>query len=168
MLATPVIFYSVWSLVVRGPSGHTRWLAVRFAFVGSGFFLAGALVSHVALFPWVWRALTDFVIEGTRPDVPLQLPLSLYATLLLTCGLTLQLPATVLLFARVGALTPGMLVRNVGRAAVLMVTLAAVLTPTGDPITLMVVSLPLFAAYGLSMLLAWCFGRSVYVGSPQT
>ena len=69
----------------------------------------------------------------------------------------------VLLLARVGGITRETLVRNVGYAALLVVTWAAIVTPTYDLMTLSVVSVPLFTVYGLSVLLAWGFGGSTQV-----
>ena len=119
----------------------------------------GALLSHFVLFPWVWGFLTPFR-DNTQAFPLIQSGFSLYAKLLLTCGLAVQLPATVLLLARVGAVTPGFLVRNIGYAAVVVVTVAAILTPTHDLVTLTLTALPLFVVYVLCVLIAWGFAGS--------
>ena len=152
VLATPVIFHQL-ALASTGSNGDKRWLAVRFAFVATGCFMSGAVFSHFVLFPWIYQFLSGFVTGGGFPS-RLWGAYSLYAKLLLMCGLMFQLPATAFLLARVGVITPAFLVRNLGYAVVLMFTVAAVLTPTGDPITLTLTAVPLVAVYGLSVLMA--------------
>ena len=158
VLATPVLFYQAW-FVVAGHAAHKRWFAIRFALLASTCFTCGALLSHFVLFPWVWGFLTPFR-DNTQAFPLIQSGFTLYAKLLLTCGLAVQLPATVLLLARVGAVTPGFLVRNIGYAAVVVVTVAAILTPTHDLVTLTLTALPLFVVYVLCVLIAWGFAGS--------
>ena len=155
VLATPVLFYQAWYMVA-GRDAHTRWFAIRFALLASTCFACGALVSHFVLFPWAWGFLIAFR-DDTQVLPLIQSALSFYAKLLLTCGLALQLPATVLLLARAGAVTWSFLVRNIGYAAVVVVTVAAILTPTHDVVTLMLTTLPLFVVYVLCVLIAWGF-----------
>jgi sec-independent protein translocase protein TatC len=157
VLATPVLFYQTW-FAVAGHDAHTRWFAIRFALLASTCFAGGVLLSHFVVFPWVWGFFLAFRDD---PQVfPLiQSAFSFYAKLLLTCGVALQLPAAVLLLARVGAVTSSVLVRNSGYAAVVLVTVAAILTPTHDTVTLVVTALPLFLVYALCVLIAWGFAR---------
>lgn len=160
VLTTPVIFYEVW-LVAAGPYAHKQWLAVRFAFFATGFFVGGALLSHFVLFPWAWHFLTESITDGTQFLSRPWSAVSLYAKLLLTCGLACQMPATVFFFARIGVVTPAFLVRNFGYAVALMVTGAAILTPTHDLITVTLTAVPLVAVYGFSVLIARRCGRAV-------
>ena len=158
VLATPVLFYQAW-FVVAGHDAHTGWFAIRFALLASTCFACGALLSHFVVFPWVWGFLLAFR-DDPQAFPLIQSAFSFYAKLLLTCGLAVQLPATVLLLARVGAITPDFLVRHTGHAAVAVVTVAAILTPTHDLVTLTLTALPLFVVYVLCVLIAWGFARS--------
>ena len=154
--AMPVILYQTWLAAARRHA-RQRWFAMRFGCLTTGCFLGGALFSHFVLFPWFWQFLTGFV-PGASQVAPRLLPaLSLYAKLVLTCGLAFQMPSSVLLLARVGAVTRDLLARNFLYAALVIVSIAAVVTPTRDPVTLMLAAAPLFAVYGLSVLIAWRF-----------
>ncbi len=158
VLATPVLFYQAW-FVVAGHDAHTGWFAIRFALLASTCFACGALLSHFVVFPWVGGFLLAFR-DDPQAFPLIQSAFSFYAKLLLTCGLAVQLPATVLLLARVGAITPDFLVRHTGYAAVAVVTVAAILTPTHDLVTLTLTALPLFVVYVLCVLIAWGFAGS--------
>ena len=65
------------------------------------------------------------------------------------------MPTVVFFLARVGAVTPGFLVQNTKYAILLIFVFAAVLTPTGDPVTLSLMAMPMVALYGLSIAIAW-------------
>ena len=84
---------------------------------------------------------------------------SLYVKLLLACGLVFQMPTVVFFLARVGAVTAGFLARNIKYAILIIFIFAAVLTPTGDPVTLTLMAAPMIALYGLSIGIAWVFRR---------
>ena len=160
MLATPVLFYQLGLAATGSKAG--RWIAVRFAVVASGCFLGGVLLSHFVLFPSAWQFFARFIPDGTEFVPRLQPAFSLYAKLLLTCGLLFQMPATAFFLARVGVVTPAFLLRNLGYAVALMFTVAAVVTPTHDPVTLTVTAVPLVAFYGLSVVFARGAGRPVH------
>ena len=163
VLASPVIFYQV-GLAAAGSRGDRRWFAVRFVMVVTGCFIGGVLLSHFVLFPSIWRFSAGFPTDGTEFVPRLRSAFSVYAKLLLTCGLVFQMPATAFFLARVGVVTPAFLVRNFGYAITLMVTVAAILTPTGDPITLTLTAVPLVAFYGVSVLVVRGAGRLVQPG----
>ena len=80
---------------------------------------------------------------------------SLYVKLLLACGLVFQMPTIVFFMAKVGAVTAGFLARNIKYAILLIFIFAAILTPTGDPVTLTMMAAPMIALYGLSIGIAW-------------
>ncbi len=160
VLATPVIFYHVWLFAAAGPSTGRRWAAVRFACVGSSLFIAGAAMSHFVFFPWVWSILTHAMADDAVALIRLQPAFLFYAELLLVCGLLCPMPTSALLLARVGAIAPDLLSRNFGYASALLVTVAAVVTPTPDVITLAVAAVPLLAVYSLSAFLTRISGRA--------
>ena len=84
---------------------------------------------------------------------------SLYVKLLLACGLVFQMPTIVFFLSKIGVVTAGFLARNIKYAVLLIFVFAAILTPTGDPVTLTMMAMPMIALYGLSIGIAWVFGR---------
>ena len=84
---------------------------------------------------------------------------SLYVKLILACGLMFQMPTLVFFLSRVGAITPGFLIRNTKYAILLIFVTAAILTPTGDPVTLSLMAAPMILLYGLSIVIAWMFEK---------
>ena len=84
---------------------------------------------------------------------------TLYVRLVLACGVVFQLPTIVFFLARMGVATPKFLIKNFKYAILIIFVFAAVLTPTGDPVTLTMMAAPMVVLYILSIGIAWLFGK---------
>ena len=155
VLAIPIILYQIWRFVAPGLYSREKKFAIPFVFFASVFFIGGALFSHYMLFPWAWTFLAGFTTDYMEFFPRIQPAFSLYVKLLLSCGVVFQMPTAVFFLARVGAVTPGFLIRNTKYAILLIFIFAAVLTPTGDPVVLTLMAMPMMALYGLSIVIAW-------------
>ena len=159
MLAIPVILYQVWLFVAPGLYVHEKKFAVPFVLLASLFFIGGSLFAHYLLFPIAWNFFASFS-SGILAFMPrIQPAFTLYVRLVLACGFVFQLPTIVFFLARVGAVTPGFLIRNIKYAILGIFIFAAVLTPTGDPVTLSMMAAPMFVLYCLSIGIAWVFAK---------
>ena len=161
VLAIPVVLSQLWLFVAPGLYAREKRFAIPFVVFATIFFVGGALFSHYMLFPWAWSFFASF---STESDIMQFMPriqpaFSLYVRLLLACGLVFQMPTLVFFLARVGAVTPGFLARNIKYAILLIFIFAAVLTPTGDPVTLTMMAAPMIVLYGFSIFIAWVFQR---------
>ena len=159
ILAIPVILYQLWRFVAPGLYAREKKFAIPFVFFASSFFILGALFSHFLLFPWAWAFFAGFTSDYMQFFPRIQPAFSLYVKLLLACGAVFQMPTLVFFLARVGAVTAGFLIRNTKYAILLIFIFAAVLTPTGDPVTLTMMAAPMIALYGLSIIIAWVCQR---------
>ncbi len=159
VLAIPVILHQMWRFVAPGLYAREKKFAIPFVFFASVFFVGGALFSHYMLFPWAWTFLAGFTTDYMEFFPRIQPAFSLYVKLLLACGVVFQMPTAVFFLARVGAVTPGFLIRNTKYAILLIFILAAVLTPTGDPVVLTLMAAPMVALYGFSIVIAWAVRR---------
>lgn len=159
VLATPMLLTQLWLFVAPGLYAREKRFAIPFVVLASGFFVGGALFSHYILFPVAWGFFASFSTDYMAFFPRIQPAFSLYVRLLLACGVVFQLPTIVFFLARVGVATPGFLVRHFKHAILAIFIFAAILTPTGDPVTLTMMAAPMIALYGLSILIAWVFGR---------
>ena len=159
VLATPVVLAQLWLFVAPGLYAHEKRFAIPFVILATGFFVGGALFSHYILFPVAWRFFAGFASDYMEFMPRIQPAFSLYVKLLLACGVVFQMPTVVFFLARVGAVTAGFLSRNIKYAILLIFIFAAILTPTGDPVTLTLMASPMIALYLLSIGIAWLFGR---------
>jgi sec-independent protein translocase protein TatC len=78
---------------------------------------------------------------------------------LLGIGLTFETPILILLLTRLGLVTPGFLFKKYKWAVLVAFIVAAVITPSGDPVTQSVVAVPIIVLYGLGVFIAWVFRK---------
>ena len=159
LIAFPVVAAQVWLFIAPGLYSREKRFAIPFVALATFFFVGGALFSHFLLFPWAWGFFAGFATDYMEFLPRIQPAFSLYVKLILACGLMFQMPTLVFFLSRVGAITPGFLIRNTKYAILLIFITAAILTPTGDPVTLTLMAAPMIVLYGLSILIAWMFGK---------
>ena len=117
-------------------------------------FLAGIALNYFILFPLTFRFLGTYQVSS---DVPNQIALASYVGIMLmlclVMGIVFELPVLCWLLAKIGLLKPEFMTRYRRHAIVVILILAAVITPTGDPFTLFIVALPIYLLYEFSVLL---------------
>ena len=159
ILAIPMVLLQLWRFVAPGLYGHEKKFAIPFVALSSLFFAGGCLFAHYLLFPIAWRFLAGFSTDYMQFMPRIQPAFSLYVRLVLACGAVFQMPTLVFFLARVGLVSAGFLVRNTKYAILIIFIIAAVLTPTGDPVTLTLMATPMILLYALSIGIAWVVGR---------
>jgi len=155
LIAIPVIFWQFWRFVAPGLYGHEKKFAIPFVTISSLFFVGGCVFSHYLLFRIAFTFLGNFSTEYMTFTPRMQGTFSLYVRLMLACGAVFQMPTLVFFLARVGVVNAGFLVRNTKYAILIIFILAAVLTPTGDPVTMGLMASPMLVLYVVSIGIAW-------------
>lgn len=154
LLVSPYVLYLLFRFVAPGLYAQERKYAV--CAVGSGYlmFLMGILVNYFIIFPLTFRFLGTYQVSA---DVPNQIALTSYISMLLMLcflmGLMFELPVFSWLFAKIGVLKSSFMRRYRRHAVVAIVIVAAVITPTGDVMTMGVVALPIYLLYEGSIAL---------------
>ncbi len=117
-------------------------------------FLGGVVFGYFILVPPATRFLISFGADIARPEIRIGNYISLIARLLLAIGLIFEMPVITTFLARLGVLKPKWLSDRRRMAIIVAFILAAVITPTFDPINQSLVAVPLIALYELSIWLA--------------
>lgn len=159
ILAAPVILWQVWLFISPGLYAREKKIAVPFIVLGSVGFVLGAAFSHYVLFPVTWRFLASFTNEYTMFMPKIDSIFSLYAKMMLGMGLIFQMPTLVYFLARLGLVSARFLLRHFKYAVLIIFIIAAVITPTGDPMTQTVFAAPMILLYLISIVIAWLFGK---------
>ena len=117
-------------------------------------FVAGVALNYLLIFPLSFRFLSMYQVS---PLVVNQISLGSYISMLLVLsvmmGLLFEVPVLTWLLSKLGILRREHLKRYRGHVFVGILIIAAVITPTGDPFTLMLVTLPVYLLYELSILI---------------
>lgn len=159
MLAAPFVLWQVWLFIAPGLYTHEKRFAIPFVVFSTFFFVSGALFSHYVVFPFMWTFFASFSTDYMAFTPRIEPVFSLYVKMLFACGLVFQMPTLVLFLARMGAVTPRWLLRNFKYAVLIIFVVAAIITPTADPVGQTMMALPMIALYVISILVAWVFQK---------
>ncbi|WP_027877499.1 twin-arginine translocase subunit TatC [Meiothermus cerbereus] len=152
-LALPFIVYQIWAFIAPGLYPHERRLAIPFI-LGAGFsFALGALFAYFVLLPFAVPFLLGFLGDVVTPQISIGMYMGQVVTFLAVMGILFEMPVVSFLLAKLGMLSSRFLISNWRIAVVLLITLAALITPTVDVVNLSLVSIPLMVLYGFSILL---------------
>jgi sec-independent protein translocase protein TatC len=158
LLASPVVFYQIWRFVAPALYRSERRYVVPFVFISTVFFFMGAGFSYFQIFPYGFKFFIGFSDETIRPMITLKEYLKFSTRLLLAFGLVFEMPIIISFMAKIGIVTPAFLRKQRKYAILLMVLLAAILTPP-DVVTQLMMAGPMYILYELSILSAMVFGR---------
>ena len=154
MLAMPYLVYE--GIMFVSPALTTRekkyvyfiipWIALMF--------LGGVAFGYFILIPPATRFLTSFGADIAVPEIRVGNYVSVVARLLLAIGLVFEMPVITTFLARLGVLKPKWLSDRRRTAVIVAFILAAIITPTFDPINQSLVAIPLIVLYEMSIWLA--------------
>jgi sec-independent protein translocase protein TatC len=157
-LTYPFLMYQIWAFIVPGLYRRERRIAFPFIFFSTLFFVAGLMFGYFVAVPFAGKFLMAFGTEFVQL-ITIQKYMSFMMTMLIGLGLVFEIPMVIFLLAKLGIATPRWLIRNFRYAVLLIVSIAAIITPTGDPINLAIFSVPMIGLYWLGVLVAAIWGK---------
>ncbi|MCB8981698.1 MAG: twin-arginine translocase subunit TatC [Ardenticatenaceae bacterium] len=154
MLAMPMILYQFWQFVVPGLTRDERRYVYIFLPSTLFLFALGILFSWFVLIPAAVFFLANFLGTIFKTDWTPSGYIGFVLRMLFWIGLAFEMPVVVYFVARVGVVTAKTLREQWRFAVVGIAVLAAVITPSIDPVTMMLTMAPLLVLYVLSIGLA--------------
>ena len=155
VIASPYIMYQVWKFIAPGLYSNEKRFAVPFVLFTTIGFVSGAAFNHYVAFPFMMIFFASFNSLDVAFMPRLEDVFSLYAKMLLGLGIIFQMPAVVFFLAKMKLVTARFLVKQFKYAFLLFFIVAAVITPTGDPVNMTIFAAPMVILYGLSVGIAW-------------
>jgi len=146
ILAAPLVLYEIWAFIAPGLTRSERRATRPLVPVAGLLFLLGVAMGYVITKPTV-AVLLRYIPPETHAWLTLNETVLLLLKFYLAFGLGFQLPIVIVLLAKIGIVDSRMLKRRWREAVVGVFVLAAVITPTWDPITLTVAALPMVLLY---------------------
>ncbi len=154
-IALPVILWQTWRFVAPGLYEHEKRHARNFVFFGTLFFLLGAWFCYEVIFQLGFGfLLRRYEAIQVRPAIRVGEYLSFASELLLAFGITFELPVVAYFLTRIGLIDHTFLIRQFRYAIILILLLAAILTPP-DIVSQILLALPLTLLYGVSIGVAY-------------
>jgi sec-independent protein translocase protein TatC len=158
VLALPVILWQVWRFIVPALNKQEKKWAIPVVATSVVLFVAGGALAYFT----IGQAL-DFLIGWSGSDVnqiySVQSYVSLIGLMIFAFGLGFMLPVFVFGLQALGVITPKRLLQSWRIALVAIAVISAVITPSGDPVTMGMLGLPMVVLYFLAILLGWLVVR---------
>ena len=154
ILGMPYLVYQILMFIVPGLAPNEKksvylivpWIALSF--------VAGVIFGYFIMVPPLTRFLISFQSDIATPMIKVSNYVSVVSRLLLAIGIVFELPVITTFLAKIGIITPEWLASKRKIALIAIFVVAAIITPTPDPINQSLVAVPILILYEISILLA--------------
>ena len=160
ILAIPFILYQAWQFVAPALYKEEKQIIIPFIFFGSLFFALGAAFCYYVASPPAFKfLLNEYSSDYVKAFPTIREALSFFMALIFGFGLVFEFPLIIFILARIGLVTSKWLRDKRKYAIVLSAIIAAILTPTTDAVSMMLMFVPIIIFYELGIIVAWMFGK---------
>ncbi|PST84218.1 twin-arginine translocase subunit TatC [Pedobacter yulinensis] len=155
VLGIPYLLFELWKFIRPALHENERRSASGFVFFASVLFLLGVLFGYYIVSPLSVNFLSNYsVSKEIENTITIDSYLSSVATLTLGTGIIFELPVIIYVLSKLGIMTPKFMRSNRRYAVVLILVISAIVTPTADIMTMLIVSAPLFLLFELSIFIS--------------
>ena len=158
-VASPFIFYQLWKFIAPGLYKRERKITVGFSVFSAVFFVSGALFCYYFVLNKLYSFLLSYSTEDLKPMIVMGEYLDLTRDMMLAFGAVFELPLLILFLAMVGLVTHRGLWKFNRWFVVIAFVVGAILTPSPDVVSQIMMATPMIILYNLSIVLAWYVTR---------
>jgi len=156
--ALPIVLWQLWRFITPGLHKNEKRYAVPFILSSVLLFLFGAFIAYFTM-PYAIEFLIGYSGPVTAAFTPNKY-VSLLSIMMLAFGVGFLFPVLLVFLQLVGVLTPHQLSHWRRQAIVIVVVVAAVITPSGDPYSLIALAVPMYVFYECAIILGWFLTRN--------
>lgn len=154
LISLPNIFFQIWKFIAPGLLPRERKYISSIVIFSTFCFLAGVLFAYFIMLPIALRFFAGFGTTQIENNIAITEYMSFIISLMLGAGMVFELPMVSWFLAKLGILTPKFMKKYRRHAIVLILILAALLSPGTDPISQLILAVPLFLLYEFSIFIA--------------
>ncbi len=154
VLAMPVIIYELLMFVIPGLTPKEKKFVLVIVPAASVLYALGVAFAGFIMIPFAVKYLQSFLASMITPTYSIDKYISFVTTILFWTGVIFETPLIMAFLARMGVISPKQLSGGRRYAIVLIAIVAAVITPTPDPVNMSIVMVPLLLLYELGVILA--------------
>jgi len=153
-LTSPYIFYQIWRFIAPGLYADEKKHVLPFVFSSTFLFISGVLFGYYLALPPAFEFFVAFSSDFLKPMISFREYLSFSLKMLLAFGISFEMPVFIFFMARIGIVNAKML-RKQRRYAILVIFIAAaILTPSPDAFSQILMAIPLMVLYEISIFLS--------------
>ena len=154
LVSFPFILHQTWTFIGPGLTKKERKVSISYLALGIVLFIIGILFGYFVLFVYGLKFLLSFGSEFLQPMINISKYLSFMFWCLLGCGFLFQLPLLLFFLIKLDIIDINTITKHRAEAMIAVLILCAVITPTSDFFTLLLISVPLLLLFELSILAA--------------
>jgi sec-independent protein translocase protein TatC len=159
-VAAPWVLWQLWLFIAPGLYKREKRLVIPFLASGTLLFYTGAAFCYFAVMKFAFPAMLTIAEDASlKPMLTMSEQLSLVLAMLLGFGIIFELPVVIAFLSMVGLVSASFLAKYRRHAIVVNTAIAAIITPTGDPLNLALMAVPMIAFYEIGIILARILGK---------
>jgi sec-independent protein translocase protein TatC len=169
-VAVPWVLFQLWQFIAPGLYRREKKIVIPFLVSGTTLFYGGAAFCYFLIMPAAFPAMAAIANDSAlSPVLTMSEQLSLVLGMLLGFGIVFELPVVIAFLSMIGVVHHTTLSKYRRLAIVVNTIIAAIITPTGDPLNLAMMAVPMILFYEIGILLARVLGkrREVTQGGAQ-
>ena len=157
-VAVPFILLQIWYFVAPGLYQKEKKYVWPFVFFTSIFFMIGAAFGYFFVFPYACRFFLK-IGQDFQAVITVEEYFSLMLKLLLGIGAVFEMPTLIFFLSRMGLITSRWMLKHFKYAVLVVFIVAALITPSPDPLSQTILAGPMLALYTFGILIAFIFGK---------
>jgi sec-independent protein translocase protein TatC len=154
VISLPNVFWQLWKFIApalrKNERKYTAWIVI----FSSVCFLAGIVFAYFIMLPLALKFATEFGSADIHNQFAIDEYMSIIISVMLAAGFIFELPMISFFLTKLGILTPSFMKKYRKHSIVIILVLAAFLSPGGDPVSQIVLTVPLVVLYELSILVS--------------
>lgn len=161
IIGSPIFIFQIWAFIEPALETKEKWKTIVSALFITLFFLIGVAFGYLILVPFALQFFASFNISDSgivRNDFDINEYFSSLAMWVISCGLIFQVPIVSYALSKIGILTPAFLRKYRRHALIVCLVMAALLTPP-DPISQILIAMPLAVLYEFSIWVSYMAGK---------
>jgi sec-independent protein translocase protein TatC len=154
VVSLPNLFYQLWKFISPALKKNERKYILSIVIFSSLCFLAGIAFAYFVMLPLAMKFAAQFGTEAIKNEFAIDEYMSIIISVMLAAGCVFELPMVSFFLSKLGILTPAFMKKYRRHAIVIILVLAAVLTPGADPVSQVILAVPLVLLYELSIFIS--------------
>jgi len=150
----PNIFYQLWKFIAPALKRRERKYIIWIVFFSTFCFLAGIAFAYFVMLPLAMKFAAQFGSEAIKNEFSIEEYMSIIISVMLAAGVVFELPMVSFFLSKLGILTPSFMRKYRRHAIVIILILSAILTPGADPVSQVILAVPLVLLYEISIFIS--------------
>ncbi len=159
IITCPYVLYQIWKFIAPALHAREKKYVIPFVISSSSLFISGVLFGYLVALPPAFKFFVSFNNQYLQAMLSFKDYLSLFVTFLLGFGISFELPVFIFFLTKLGIVNAAMLSKQRRYAILIIFIVAAILTPSPDALSQILMAIPLMFLYEVSIFVSRFAGK---------